>query len=149
MVVGWGILALIAAIGRETQRSTAVFEGVASLQFELDNVDIAVIADEAADSVTVERSVSVGFLSGTHREQLEGGILRLERDCPGFFFISTRCDGSYVVTVPAVIPVDGQTSNGPIRVEGVEAPVDVRTSNGRIELTDLSASVRVRTSNGQ
>jgi DUF4097 and DUF4098 domain-containing protein YvlB len=60
-----------------------------------------------------------------------------------------------IVTSNGAIRIDGidgaarlRTSNGTIRGTGVTGSLDAETSNGRVEVTDLGGPVNVRTSNG-
>lgn len=46
-------------------------------------------------------------------------------------------------------PARFRTSNGAIRVQGLEGSLDAQTSNGALELTDVNGEAMVRTSNGR
>jgi hypothetical protein len=52
------------------------------------------------------------------------------------------------IQVPLGTDLDLSTSNGPIRVTGVEGGVQARSSNGAVTLQDVRGSVRAETSNG-
>ncbi len=46
-------------------------------------------------------------------------------------------------------PARFRTSNGAIRVQGLEGSLDAQTSNGALDLTDVNGEAMVRTSNGR
>jgi hypothetical protein len=52
------------------------------------------------------------------------------------------------LTVPDGTIVRIATSNGPLRVEGVEGPVDARTSNGLVDVKSATGRVSLSSSNG-
>lgn len=127
------------------EQSTTSFEGVSVLEFELDNAAITVSA--AGDAVVVEKDVRTGLWGGSATEEQNGDVLRVRLDCPNLFGFG--CRGTYDITVPADVVVNGNTANGAIELRGLEAESDVRTSNGAIRLQDLAGPATARTSNGQ
>ncbi len=54
----------------------------------------------------------------------------------------------YELTVPRQATLDLSSSNGGIRVEGVEGEVQVSTSNGGIHIEDVGGNLRAHTTNG-
>jgi DUF4097 and DUF4098 domain-containing protein YvlB len=54
----------------------------------------------------------------------------------------------YELTVPREVALTLASTNGGIRVDGVEGEVDVETANGGIHMEDIGASVRAHTTNG-
>lgn len=146
VLVVLGGIALLNALGLGSQeQSTTSFEGVTVLEFDLDNAAITIAA--AGDSVVVEKDVRTGLWGGSATEEHNGDVLRVRLDCPNLFGFG--CRGTYEITVPADVVVNGDTANGAIELRGLEAESDVRTSNGAIRLEDLEGPTTVRTSNGE
>lgn len=143
-MVALGVVAVLALLGGTTrQESTEEFEAVSRLEFDLENARIEIVAGER---VRVERSLSTGIFGGRTSNDLEGDVLRVVQSCPPFF--SFGCGGSFVVTLPPDTAVEGETSNGAIRVAGLGGDVAVATSNGPVTLEGLGGRLDVETSNG-
>lgn len=94
----------------------------------------------------VEMSATTGFLGGDVTVEQDGSTLEIVHECP--FLIGWTCRASLDVTVPAVVSVDGSTSNGSIDVTAVEGPISVTTSNGPISIDGTPSTIFARTSNG-
>ncbi|GAA3437528.1 DUF4097 family beta strand repeat-containing protein [Kutzneria kofuensis] len=93
--------------------------------------------------VTVERTIK--YHDGSPNQdtyRVDGDVLVLTGQC------GSNCDVSYEVTVPAGLPVSGQTSTGHIDLRNVGA-VDVTTSTGGVDLTDVAGAVKAETTNGE
>jgi hypothetical protein len=143
-----GVIALLAVLARDLARddSTRTFQGVTSLELDLDNAPVEITV--GGEEVVVGKSVTTGFMGGSSTEIQDGATLRVVHDCPSL--IGLGCRGSYSISVPAGLSVSGHSSNGGISVAGVEGSIDVSTSNGTVTLTDLSGpEVTARTSNGR
>lgn len=139
------MIALLNAAGFiNSEESTSSFDGVAVLEFELDNASVTVTA--GGDSVVVGKDIRTGWWGGSATEEQNGDVLRVRLDCPNLFGFG--CGGSYEITVPGNVEVTGDTGNGAIALTALTADVDVRTSNGAIRLDDLEGAVIARTSNG-
>lgn len=144
LLVG-GVALLSTLTSGNRQEATDTYTGVATLELDLRNGPVVVSATDS-DDVVVEKSFTTGFLGGTTRAEQDGDILRLTQRCP--FFIGFGCRSSYTVTVPAGIAITGSTSNGSIRIEGIDGRIDVETSNGAVDLDAVTSTVSARTSNG-
>ncbi len=60
-----------------------------------------------------------------------------------------NCGARYSIHVPRRVALDEITSsNGEIRVEGIDGPARLRTSNGAVRLDGVKGEVNARTSNG-
>ncbi len=60
-----------------------------------------------------------------------------------------NCGARYSIHVPRRVTLDEITSsNGEIRVEGIDGPARLRTSNGAIRVNGVKGEVNARTSNG-
>lgn len=140
-----GAFALLTAVGiGDQEESTTTFSGVTSIVLDLDNASVDI---EGGDGeVVVAKDVSLGLLGGSATEEQDGDTLRVVLDCQPV--LGFGCRGSYRLTVPADVEVNGGTSNGAIGLENLAGPVDVASSNGRIEMEGLTADVKVTTSNG-
>lgn len=140
-----GVIGLIAATSRsESQDDTLTFDGVSELSFDLANSPIVVTA--GGEQAVVEMSATTGLFGGDVTVEQDGGTLEIVHECP--FLIGWNCRASFEVTVPAVVNVDGSTSNGPITVTAIEGPISVTTSNGPITLDGIPSTIFARTSNG-
>jgi len=73
--------------------------------------------------------------------------VRIRTNAPEFFHGSAGA--TYTIHVPKRVLLDLiHTSNGPIRVDGVEGNVRLRTSNGPVHLSNVKGEADVQTSNG-
>jgi hypothetical protein len=140
-----GVVGLIVAMtGSESQSDTLTFDGVSELRFDLANSPIVVTA--GGEQAVVEMSATMGFFGGDVTLEQDGGTLEIVHECP--FLIGWRCRASFDVAVPAVVSVEGSTSNGPITVTAIEGPISVTTSNGPITIDESPSTILARTSNG-
>lgn len=144
LLVAIGVLALVGRIGVGEETSTATFTDVTRLEFDVANGPLDIRA--GGDETVVDVTATTGWLAGDVEVVEDGGTLRVEHRCPSWFAVSCRAE--VVVTLPAGATVEGDASNGPVTLDGLDGPVDVATSNGEVTMRDLSSAVRVRTSNG-
>lgn len=64
-------------------------------------------------------------------------------------FSHGNCGARFSIRVPKQVVLDEiVTSNGPIRVDGIDGNVRVRTSNGGVRVDNLKGELTARTSNG-
>ena len=92
---------------------------------------------------TVERTIR--YRDGQPKQdtyRVDGGVLTLGGEC------GDNCSVDYDVTVPAGLPVSGETTAGRIELRNV-GTVDVTTTEGSIDLADVTGPVKVHTTNGQ
>jgi hypothetical protein len=54
----------------------------------------------------------------------------------------------FTVQLPRNVPIDAQTVNGPLQIDGVSAPVVAKTVNGRIYVNTTTGPVEAHTFNG-
>lgn len=144
LLVVIGVVALVGRVGVGEETSTATFDGVTRLEFDVANGPLQIRA--GGDETILDVTASTGWLAGEVEVVEDGGTLRVEHRCPSWFAVSCRAEID--VTLPATATVEGDASNGPLTLAGLDGPVDVSTSNGAVTLRDLSAAVQVRTSNG-
>ncbi|OIJ98049.1 DUF4097 family beta strand repeat-containing protein [Streptomyces colonosanans] len=78
----------------------------------------------------------------------QGASYRIEDGVLVLGGCGSHCSVTYIVDVPAGIPVSGKTSSGSVSVTRV-GEVKVATSSGLIEMNDVSGPVEARTSNGR
>lgn len=95
-----------------------------------------------ADAVSVHREVAY------KGDEPEGATHRVEDGTLVLGGCGNRCSVDYTVALPAGLPVEGQTSNGALRLSRV-GKVHLSTDNGRVELKDVRGDVEVRTSDGR
>ncbi len=101
-----------------------------------------------------------GVFGDQQHYTVDRGQLRLDGDC------GWNCSVSYVVTLPAPVPVTGElgsggldvagmasvdteVGSGSVRVHQVQGPVRARTGSGEIQLADLGDKVDVDTHSGE
>lgn len=99
----------------------------------------------------------VGRRAGSSRAALElvesvevrTTVGRIEVDGPrGGFFGQASWSADLRIQVPVGTDLDLATSNGAMRVTGVQGGIQARSSNGALTLEDVRGSVRAETSNG-
>lgn len=140
-----GLVALTGVLSGRDQ-STGSFEGVTTLDLDLRSASVVIRAGDG-DEVVVEKDVTTGVFGGSSAEEQAGSTLRLTQRCP--VVLGFRCRGTYTLTVPADVEVRGSTTNGAIRIQGLEGTVDVVTTNGAVHMEDLAGAVSVGTTNGR
>ncbi|MFF8729383.1 DUF4097 domain-containing protein [Streptomyces sp. NPDC015171] len=135
-------LSACSALDQKTfQDDAKVARKITSIRLANENGDVKVSASADAATISVHRKVDYRGDRPTGTSfRVENGVLMLS-DC------GDDCDVSYVVKVPAGLPVTGGTSNGNLSLTDA-GTVDVRTSNGEIAVTRAAGPVKLRTSNG-
>jgi hypothetical protein len=117
-------------------------QAVTSIKLDGRSGGVTVHGQAGLTKATVQRTIKYHDSppsQDTYR--VDGGVLVLSGGC------GTNCDVDYDVTVPAGLPVSGQTSTGHIELSNVGA-VDVHASTGDVRLTDVTGPVKAETSNG-
>ncbi|HSK23834.1 MAG TPA: DUF4097 family beta strand repeat-containing protein [Egicoccus sp.] len=150
VLVGAVLLALSLAANTlaTTTTTTAAYDGVDRIEFDLSaSGDVEVVGADT-DRVEVERTVRSLF-GGTRvvQDQIDA-TLRIESGCR-MSVMSIGCRAEYLVTVPHEMLLAGSASNGALEVVGVVGQVDLSTSNGDITFADGQDRVTLRTSNGR
>lgn len=143
-----GVLGLIAWLGSSPDESESQqFADVTEIHFDFGNSPVEFVAGEQGE-VRVDYTYSTGILrSAEVAIQQDGGVLRIEQDCPWLF--AFNCRANFDIAVPSDIEISGSNSNGAVVITGVEGPVDVETSNGSITLGDVASNrIAVESSNG-
>jgi phage baseplate assembly protein gpV len=145
VLILFGVIGLFVAMTSSGSREdTLTFGDVSELRFDVANSPIVVNA--GGEQAVVEMSASTGLFGGDVTVEQDGGTLEIIHECP--FLIGWSCRASFEVTVPAVVSVDGSTSNGSISVTAIEGPISVTTSNGPITIDATPSTIFARTSNG-
>lgn len=79
-------------------------------------------------------------------DSTHGGTLFLRADLPN---VSARSYGAeFDIVAPAATALDLETSNGAVRIVGMNADVTARTSNGAMEVANSVGAINLNTSNG-
>lgn len=81
------------------------------------------------------------------REELIGGVLRIEAECQRIFVLG--CSVYYRLEVPAGVSVNVRTERGSVSVAGITGMVEVDAGAGSVRLTGTRGPVRVETSAGR
>src|SRR5271165_4359123 len=64
------------------------------------------------------------------------------------FVIGSRHEPQVSIETPAVIDIDGHTTDGSLRISGVQGEIQLRTSDGSVDVSDVSGAVRLTASDG-
>lgn len=154
LVIAVLVLAAVAmtginVFGASTTDRTATFDGVTGITLDLDNASVDLVA--GGNEVVVDQRVRTGRFGGEATAEVDDGRLEVVLDCSSlaWFSFGRGCRGEYVITVPAGIPVDGESSNGAIRIDGLDGLVNVGTSNGEVMVTNTAGPLRLDSSNGR
>ena len=111
-----------------------------------DGNTLEVVAERIVKASTEERAKAV--LAGFEiRETVEPGRVRLESRMTGLHLGVSRIV-NYTVKLPSWTNVTIDTTNGDVRVAGLEGELRIQATNGRIEATGLGNGASVDTTNG-
>jgi hypothetical protein len=146
-MLGFGTLNAVTALAHEQEHVVAVFDaaGVTALDVRGEGHVTVVGADVA--EITVTMRLSHGLRRTGHTEEVVGGTLVLDVDCPGL--LSHFCEVDHTVEVPRGLDVWIDNANGSTDVAGLAGSLDVDGDNGRITGRDLRTPVlRVSNDNG-
>ena len=150
VLVGAMLLALSLAANTlaTTTTTTAAFDGVDRIEFDLSaSGDVEVVGADT-DRVEVERTVRRLFGGTQAVQEQTDSTLRIESQCR-MRVMSIGCRAEYLVTVPHDMLLAGSAANGALEIVGVAGPVDLSTSNGDITFAGGQDPVTLRTSNGR
>jgi hypothetical protein len=78
--------------------------------------------------------------------RIDGGRVAVRGACHVVTFGS--CHVSFVIRVPAGIPIAVRASSGDVSVKGLSGPVSIKASSGDVEVADLSGDASVKLSSG-
>lgn len=81
------------------------------------------------------------------REELVGGVLRIEAECQRIFVVG--CSVDYRLEVPAGVSVIVRSERGSVSVADITGMVEVDAGAGSVRLTGTKGPVRVETSAGR
>ena len=149
MAPGCGVIN--AASFKRTDVATLTAAGTGPVSVESANGSIE-LSESTTDAVEVEAKVAM-----TSQARLDACKILLERADSGAIKIGMQWpDGrresnegcSFQIKAPKGAGVTARTSNGAIKVVGLEGGVNLKTSNGRVEVTDHKGPVTIDTSNG-
>ncbi len=114
---------------------------VRSVQIDSESGGVTLRGGDGTTDVTVERKVE-------HRGDRPGDTYRLEDGVLVLEGCGRYCSVTYVVDIPADVPVSGSVDAGALRLTRV-GEVDVRTSSGVIEVDGVAGRLTAETSNGR
>jgi len=119
-----------------------------SVESQNGSVEITGWDQNTVDIAGTKYASDEGLLRDTHVDiSHDPDSVRVRTNAPEFFH--GGAGATYTIHVPRRVLLDLiQTSNGPIRVDGVEGNVRLHTSNGPVHLTDVKGEAEVQTSNG-
>jgi DUF4097 and DUF4098 domain-containing protein YvlB len=80
------------------------------------------------------------------RTDIDGGHLTLRGSCHDMAFGS--CESSFIVRVPAGLPVSVTTRSGDVRASDLSGPVSIHAGSGDVALSGLSGGTEAKVSSG-
>lgn len=117
---------------------------------EVDGVDAPTVEVRAERIVKSTSDDAAREILGRLRisEDVQPDHVRIETEGLDGLVIGVSTEVRYHVRAPRALALDLHTSNGGIRLSGLEGAVVARTTNGGITGTDLAGGVEARTTNG-
>lgn len=145
VLLGFTTLQVVVALAHEQRTTVEQFDatGLREVRIHNDAGRVRVIGTES-DVVTVRAEISDGYRPTGHTERVDGARLVLDTSCP--IFLSSYCDLTYVVEVPAGLHVS-VWSPDQVSVEDVTGDVVVE-SEGAIELARIGGTVQATSNSG-
>ena len=146
IALAYGVLAVVdlLAFGRDEFDRTFT-EPIAMIEIDSDAGSVRIEGTNATETV-VHASLRRGLRGPSHTERLIGDRLVLDSDCPNF--LTSLCDVSYTLRVPADVAIVVTSSGGGVRVSDLTGTVDISSSGGGIRATRTSGPLRLRSSGG-
>jgi hypothetical protein len=160
-LAGLGVLGACAAPGcnisfdqatfKATQTATAAHAAAMPVKVTTENGGVTVQVGDAGSGVSV-----TGEVRATTAERAQATRVLAERDGSGQLVVSVAwpegvrlpSEGCTItVTLPNAKGVTVVTSNGPVKLVGLDGEADARTSNGGVTINDHNGPAKVRTSN--
>lgn len=139
------VVGLVTFFPMEDRTTLTSPEPVRAVEVDVEHGRVDVVAtDGDLARVTVTRQWLLG--EPGVRDVLEGGVLRLEAECPTF--VTAGCSVDYRVEAPAGVAVRVTTDRGSVSVAGVTGMVEVDSGAGNVRLDRTRGPARVETSAG-
>ena len=139
----WTIVDLL-SFGRDEFERTYT-EPIATVEIDSDAGSVRIEGTSATETV-VHASLRRGLRRPTHTETLVGDRLVLDSGCPTM--MTTFCDVSYTVRVPASVSIVVTSSGGGVRLSDLSGTADISSSGGGIRAVRTSGPLRLRSSGG-
>ena len=143
--IGLGALNIIGSLARETARHTGRYDGVRTVDVDVDSGSVAVTGVDGS-TTTVRRTVSWSLRKPKIQERQEGDRLVVRVDCS--FPFGRGCGGHFEITVPRATDLRLHSSAGRVEVRGTDGSVDASSSAGRVSATDIGGQATLQSSAG-
>lgn len=146
LALAYGVFLVVDLLSFGRDHVERTFAGPIST-VEIDS-DAGSVRIEGTSSTTtvVQASLRRGLREPHHTETLVGDRLVLHSGCPTM--MTSFCDVSYTVRVPANVALVVKSSGGGVRLTDVAGPADVSSSGGGIRAVRTSGPLRLRASGG-
>jgi hypothetical protein len=144
--LAWGVLAVVdlLSFGRDQFERTFT-ERITIIEIDSDAGSVRIEGTNASETV-VQASLRRGLRGPSHTESLVGDRLVLDSGCPTM--LTSLCDVSYTLRVPADVAIVVTSSGGGVQVTDLTGTVDISSSGGGIRATRTSGPLRLRSSGG-
>lgn len=146
LMVGWGAVTLASLLARATEHRNATFQGVQSVDVDVDFEHVTVTGSADATSVTMKRSYTWSLAKPKVSADVVGNRLVVSSSCP--WSIGLGCSGSIELVVPRDAALRVDSSDGRVTLRDLSGPVDASSSDGSIEATGLTGALLLRSSDG-
>ena len=146
IALAYGVVAVLDAfsLGRDQFERTFT-EPIAAIEVDSDAGSVRIEGTNAKETVVIA-SLRRGLRAPSHTETLIGDRLVLDSGCPTL--LTSLCNVSYTLRVPAGVAIVVTSSGGGVRVSDLTGPVDISSSGGGIRATRTSGPLRLRSSGG-
>lgn len=144
--IGLGALTVIGSLAHETARHTGRYDGVRTVDVDVDSGSVAVTGVDGSTTTTVRRTVSWSLRKPKIQERQEGDRLVVRVDCS--FSFGQGCGGHFEIRVPRATDLRLHSSAGRVEVRGTDGSVDASSSAGRVSATDIGGQATLQSSAG-
>lgn len=146
IALAYGVVAVldVFSFGRDEFERTFT-EPIATIEIDSDAGSVRIEGTNTEETVVIA-SLRRGLRAPSHTETLIGDRLVLDSGCPTL--LTSLCNVSYTLRVPADVAIVVTSSGGGVRVSDLTGPVDISSSGGGIRATRTSGPLRLRSSGG-
>lgn len=146
-LVAWGVLMAASFAFRTTvEDGVSIAERVERVVVDGDG-DVKIVADAAADSVTVDWRSRYFVDRPDVTWQVDRSTLNLESSC-GTFSVITNCTTRFTLRVPAGVALAVQASSGDVEVEGPTGALTLATRSGDVVARAAAPAIVLDTRSG-
>jgi hypothetical protein len=146
LALAYGVFMVVdlLSFGRDDLEKTFT-EAIATVEIDSGAGSVRIEGTSATETV-VRASLRRGLRAPNHSETVVGERLVLDSGCPTM--MTSLCNVSYTVLVPADVAIVVKSSGGGVRLTDLRGPADVSSSGGGIRAVRTSGPLRLRASGG-